>query len=780
MKTNTNNPDTQQLASEVTDPVCGMKIDSENAAEVIDYQSHKYHFCSSSCAQKFKGNPKQYLEPIEDRPVPFAPKDANYTCPMHPEVQQVGPGSCPKCGMALEPMDSSVEQDDGELRDMTRRFIISAVFTLPLLFVAMGNLLPGQPVDKLMGHTTARWSELFLATPVILYCAWPFFVRAISSVKHKSPNMFTLVGMGVGVAYVFSLVATLIPGIFPESFRDELGQVAVYFEAAAFITMLVLLGQVLELRARSQTGSAIRELLELAPPTALLIDSDGHDKEVPIEQLKVRDRVRVRPGDKIPIDGVVVEGRSTVDESMITGEPVPVVKETGVQVTGGTVNTTGSFVLIVEKVGSETMLAQIVQMVADAQRSRAPIQKLVDAVAAWFVPAVILVAIVSFVLWSIFGPSPAMAYALIASISVLIIACPCALGLATPMSIMVAAGKGAKNGVLIKDAEALEIFGKITTVVVDKTGTLTEGKPKLVDVHSVDGIDQRRMLSLIAAAERSSEHPLASAIVKGAVERGVDQLDVSTFESITGKGITATVDGVEIGIGSPKMMLAMDIDPSSLSSLADDARRQGQTAMLIAIGGQLAGMIAVADPIKESTPGAIEAMHKLGLRVVMLTGDNETTAMAIASKLNIDEVKADVLPQEKAAIVKGFQEQGERVAMAGDGVNDAPALAQADIGIAMGTGSGVAIESAGITLIGGDLRGLVRARKLSTSTMRNIRQNLFFAFVYNAAGVPVAAGVLYPLFGERALLSPLIAAVAMSLSSVSVIANALRLRRVQL
>tara|TARA_R110002073_G_scaffold119869_1_gene261462 strand:- start:468 stop:2246 length:1779 start_codon:yes stop_codon:yes gene_type:complete len=592
--------------------------------------------------------------------------------------------------------------------------------------------------------------------------------------------MFTLVGMGVGVAYVFSVVATLLPGIFPESFRDEIGQVAVYFEAAAFITMLVLLGQVLELRARSQTGSAIRELLELAPPTALILDSDGHDKEVPVEQLNVGDRVRVRPGDKIPIDGVVIEGHSSVDESMITGEPVPVAKEAGVQVTGGTVNTTGSFIFEVERVGSETMLAQIVQMVSDAQRSRAPIQKLVDAVSAWFVPAVIVIAVISFVLWSTLGPSPAMAYALIASISVLIIACPCALGLATPMSIMVAAGKGAKNGVLIKDAEALEVFGKITTVVVDKTGTLTEGKPKLVEVHSIDGIDQKRMLSLIAAAERSSEHPLASAIVKGAVERGVDQLDVSSFESITGKGITATVDGVQVGIGSPKMMLAMDIDPSPLSSLADDARREGQTAMLVAMGGHLAGMISVADPIKESTPGAIEAMHKLGLRIVMLTGDNETTARAIASKLNIDDVKADVLPQEKAEIVKSYQDQGERIAMAGDGVNDAPALAQADIGIAMGTGSGVAIESAGITLIGGDLRGLVRARKLSTSTMRNIRQNLFFAFVYNAAGVPVAAGVLYPMFGERALLSPLIAAVAMSLSSVSVIANALRLRRVRL
>ncbi len=763
-----------------TDPVCGMKIDPSSASESFEYQSEMYHFCSGSCASKFKGDPQKYLIPVNERPIGDTPKDTVYTCPMHPEIQQVGPGSCPKCGMALEPMDASVEQDDTELKDMTKRFVASALFTIPLLFIAMGNLLPGQPVDKLMGHSTARWAEFILATPVIFYCAWPFFERAVQSVKNMSPNMFTLVGMGVGVAYIFSLVATFAPSIFPDAFRNESGFVAVYFEAAAFITMLVLLGQVLELRARSQTGSAIRELLELAPPTAMLIGDDGTDTEVPVEQLKAGDRVRVRPGDKVPIDGVVIDGKSTVDESMITGEPVPVTKEQGTQVTGGTVNMTGAFVMEVERIGADTMLAQIVQMVADAQRSRAPIQKLVDAVAAWFVPVVIVVAVLSFVAWSIFGPSPSMAYALIASISVLIIACPCALGLATPMSIMVAAGKGAQNGVLVKDAEALEIFEKITTIVVDKTGTLTEGKPKLVDVQTVDGIDERRMLSLIAAAEKSSEHPLASAIVRGSVDRGIDSLDVDQFESITGKGIRATVDGVEIGIGSPKMMLAMDIDPSSLKDAADEARRQGQTAMLIAISGHLAGMIAVADPIKESTPGAIEAMHKLGLRVVMLTGDNETTARAIAAKLNIDEVKADVLPQQKAEVIKEFQERGELVAMAGDGVNDAPALAQANIGIAMGTGSGVAIESAGITLIGGDLRGLVRARNLSASTMRNIRQNLFFAFVYNAAGVPIAAGVLYPLFGKAALLSPLIAAVAMSLSSVSVIANALRLRSVRL
>lgn len=713
-------------------------------------------------------------------PAPMGPADSTaiYTCPMHPEVRQVGPGSCPKCGMALEPVDVGAEQDDTELRDMTRRFIVSAIFTAPLLVITMGNLFPDQPIDRLIGHAVAQWAELVFATPVILYCAWPFFVRAAQSVRNMSPNMFTLVGMGVGVAYLFSVVATLAPGIFPPAFRDDAGQVDVYFEAAAFITMLVLLGQVLELRARSQTGSAIRELLELAPPTAILVGENGADAEVPIERLKVGDRVRVRPGDKVPIDGVVTEGRSAVDESMITGEPIPVSKEPGLPVTGGTVNMTGSFVMKVDRVGSDTMLAQIVQMVADAQRSRAPIQKMVDAVAAWFVPAVIVVAIISFVVWSIIGPSPAMAYALIAAISVLIIACPCALGLATPMSIMVAAGKGAQNGVLIKDAEALETFEKITTIVVDKTGTLTEGKPRLVAVQTVAGIDERRMLSLVAAAERSSEHPLASAIVAGATERGIDPYEAEGFDSITGKGIRATVDSVEVGIGSPKMMESMGIDSSSLKASADEARRQGQTAMLVGIDGHLAGMIAVADPIKESTRSAIEAMHKLGLRVVMLTGDNETTARAIAAQLDIDDVRADVLPQQKADVIKELQSAGERVAMAGDGVNDAPALAQADIGIAMGTGSGVAIESAGMTLIGGDLRGLVRARKLSASTMRNIRQNLFFAFVYNAAGVPIAAGVLFPIFGL--LLSPMIAAAAMSLSSVSVIVNALRLRHLKL
>jgi len=763
------------------DPVCGMTLQPGKEVDSQEHGGRTYLFCSDKCAAKFRADPERYLaepDPANASEAPESDEKAIYTCPMHPEIRQVGPGSCPKCGMALEPVDAGAEQDDSELRDMTRRFIVSAVLTTPLLVISMGNLLPGQPIDRLIGAATARWSELALATPVILYCAWPFFVRAAQSVRHKSPNMFTLVGMGVGVAYVFSVIATLAPGIFPDAFRDDAGQVDVYYEAAAFITMLVLLGQVLELRARSRTGSAIRELLELTPPTAVLIGDDGADTQVPVEQLKAGDRVRVRPGDRVPIDGVVIEGHSAVDESMITGEPIPVNKEQGAPVTGGTVNMTGSFVMQVERVGADTMLAQIVQMVADAQRSRAPIQKLADTVSAWFVPAVIVAAILAFVIWSFVGPAPAMAFALIAAISVLIIACPCALGLATPMSIMVAAGKGAQNGVLIKDARALETFEKITTIVVDKTGTLTEGKPKLVDVRTVGDTDEQRMLALIAAAERSSEHPLASAIVAGVLERGVAPLEATGFESVTGKGIRATVDSVEVGIGSPKMMREMGVDPSPLEPAADEARRQGQTAMLVAIDGALAGLIAVSDPIKESTRGAIEAMHQLGLAVVMLTGDNEITAGAIADRLGIDRVEADVLPQQKADVIKALQARGERVAMAGDGVNDAPALAQADIGIAMGTGSGVAIESAGMTLVGGDLRGLVRARKLSASTMGNIRQNLFFAFIYNAAGIPIAAGVLYPVFGL--LLSPMIAAAAMSMSSVSVIVNALRLRRLKL
>ncbi|MFT5424999.1 MAG: Cu+-exporting ATPase [Phycisphaerales bacterium] len=766
----------------VKDPVCGMTVDPDSAAGSTEHGGTTYHFCSRSCKAKFKAAPEKYLAPRPGGPAHKDDEGTIYTCPMHPEVRRNGPGSCPKCGMALEPVDAGAEQDDTELREMTRLLIVSAVLTAPLLVITMGSLIPGDPIGDLLGHRAARWAELLLATPVVLYGAWPFFVRAYRSVLNRSPNMFTLIGMGVGVAYLFSLVATFWPGVFPETFRDEEGRVAVYFEAAAFIITLVLVGQVLELRARSQTGSAIRELLELAPQTAVLVGADERggddDREIPVEQLRAGDRVRVRPGDKVPIDGEVIDGQSTVDESMISGEPVPVSKQPGDDVTGGTVNRTGSFVMEVRRTGSDTMLAQIVQMVGEAQRSRAPIQRLVDSIAAWFVPAVILIAAVAFVAWSLFGPSPAMAYALISSISVLIIACPCALGLATPMSIMVGTGKGAQSGVLIKDAEALETFEKVTTVVVDKTGTLTEGKPRLVVVRTIEGVDEREMLSRVAAAERMSEHPLAAAIVAGAKDRGIDPLEARGFESVTGKGIRTTVDSVEVGIGSPSMMREMGVDPSPLRNSADEARRQGQTVMLVAMDGRLAGMLAVADPVKESTPGAIEALHALGLRIVMLTGDNETTARAIAEQLGIDDVRADVLPRQKAEVIKKLQGMGERVAMAGDGVNDAPALAQADIGIAMGTGSGVAIESAGITLVGGDLRGLVRARKLSVATMRNIRQNLFFAFVYNAAGVPIAAGVLYPVFGV--LLSPMIAAVAMSLSSVSVIANALRLRKARL
>ena len=638
----------------------------------------------------------------------------------------------------------------------------------------MGNMLFGHPFESWIGPAVGQWAELALATPVVLWCAWPFFVRGVRSIRAVQPNMWTLISIGVAIAYVFSVIATIAPGMFPEALRDDDGRVGVYFEAAAVIVTLVLLGQVMELRARRQTGGAIRELLELAPPTARRLSDDGNEEDVPVEELRPDDRVRVRPGDKVPIDGSVVEGRSTVDESMLTGEPVPVEKSEGDEVTGGTVNKTGSFVMQVSRTGAETTLAQIVQMVAEAQRSRAPIQRIADAVAAWFVPVVVVVAIIAFVVWLLFGPSPAFSYALIAAVSVLIIACPCALGLATPMSIMVAAGQGAKQGVLVKNAAALEAFEKIDTVVVDKTGTLTEGKPKLVAAEVQEGHDETRVLALLAAAERGSEHPLAEAIVTGLEDRTDHRFDATDFDSLTGKGIVATVDGARVAIGSPALMNDEGVDVSGLADQADEQRRKGGTAMFAAIDGRLAALLAVADPIKETTKGAIDELHRSGLTVVMLTGDNRTTAEAIAEQLGIDRVEAEVLPEQKAEVIRKLQEEGHQVAMAGDGVNDAPALAQADIGVAMGTGAGVAIESAAITLVGGDLNGLVRARELSRATMRNIRQNLFFAFAYNTAGVPIAAGVLYPFFGV--LLSPMIAAAAMSFSSVSVILNALRLR----
>lgn len=785
---------TQETRARI-DPVCGMSVSPGNAAERFEHDGTEYFFCSTGCAEKFRADPARYPEKQDegahhsDHPCcdheakadsaakREGPKDAIYTCPMHPEVRQVGPGDCPKCGMALEPIDATSEQDDTELREMTRRFWIATLFSAPLLVYVMGNMLFGHPFDSWIGPALGQWAELLLATPVVLWCAWPFFVRGARSIRAVQPNMWTLISIGVAIAYVFSVVATIAPGLFPEALRGDDGRVGVYFEAAAVIVTLVLLGQVMELRARRQTGGAIRELLELAPPTARRLSDDGNEEDVSVEELRPDDRVRVRPGDKVPIDGSVVEGRSTVDESMLTGEPVPVRKSEGDEVTGGTVNKTGSFVMRVSRTGAETTLAQIVQMVADAQRSRAPIQRIADAVAAWFVPAVVVVAIIAFVVWLLIGPSPAFSYALIAAVSVLIIACPCALGLATPMSIMVAAGQGAKQGVLVKNAAALEAFEKIDTVVVDKTGTLTEGKPKLVVVDVQSGFDERRVLALMAAAERGSEHPLAEAIVAGLEDRTDRRFDATDFDSVTGKGIVATVDGARVAIGSPALMLNEGVDVAALADQADEQRRKGGTAMFAAIDRQLAALLAVADPIKETTKGAIDKLHRNGLTVVMLTGDNRTTAEAIAEQLGIDRVEAEVLPEQKAVVIRKFQEEGHQVAMAGDGVNDAPALAQADIGVAMGTGAGVAIESAAITLVGGDLNGLVRARELSRATMRNIRQNLFFAFIYNTAGVPIAAGVLYPFFGV--LLSPMLAAAAMSLSSLSVIGNALRLKLIR-
>lgn len=702
-----------------------------------------------------------------------------YTCPMHAEVRQDHPGACPICGMALESLGvGSAEDEDAEFKDMRRRFWISAVFTVPLAIYAMGDLIPGQPFQGLLDARMAQWAQLLLAIPVVLWGGWPFFVRGVNSVRTMNLNMFTLIGLGVAVAFVFSLIATLFPDIFPASFRDAEGRVAVYYEAAAVITTLVLLGQVLELKARSQTSSAIRQLLELAPPIARRLSDDGSEEDISLELVRAGDRLRVRPGEKVPVDGVVLDGHSTVDESMITGEPMPVAKAESDKVTGGTVNQTGGFVMRAERVGSDTLLAQIVHMVSEAQRSRAPIQKLADTVAGYFVPAVILVAIITFVVWAVVGPVPAMAYAIINAVAVLIIACPCALGLATPMSIMVGTGKGAQHGVLIKNAEALETFEKIEILVVDKTGTLTEGRPKLVMVEVTDGIDEAEFLSLAGSLERSSEHPLAAAIAAGAEERGATFHEVNDFTSITGKGVRGTVNGRQVALGNARLIEEETPVPDALLDAAEQYRAEAQTVMFMSVDGAPAGIIGVADPIKETTPEALELLHEAGIKVVMLTGDSRATAEAIARQLGIDEVEAEVLPEDKNRIIRELQEKGRKVAMAGDGINDAPALAQADVGVAMGTGTDVAMESAGVTLVKGDLRGVARARRLSQATMRNIRENLFFAFVYNSLGVPVAAGVLYPFFGI--LLSPIIAAAAMSLSSVSVIGNALRLRRARL
>ena len=714
------------------------------------------------------------LEPA-GRP-PLATR-TEWTCPMHPEIAQAEPGNCPICGMALEPRGVTTHEDEEnpELRDMTRRFWLAAVFTIPLFIISMGDLLPGEPISQLLSPRARTWLELALATPVCLWSAWPFYVRFAQSLKNRSLNMFTLIGLGVSVAYGYSLVAALAPQIFPESFRGHGGQVAVYFEAAGVIVTLILLGQVLELRARGRTGAAIKELLGLAAKTARRIREDGSDEDVPLEAVHVGDELRVRPGEKVPVDGVVVRGVSTVEESMVTGEPIPVAKQEGDQVIGATVNGTGMLIIRAEKVGADTLLSRIVAMVAEAQRSRAPIQKLADTVSGYFVPIVIAVAAATFVVWGWVGPEPRMAHALINAVAVLIIACPCALGLATPMSIMVAMGKGASLGVLFKDAEAIEVMRKVDTLVVDKTGTLTAGKPALVSVETAPSVDAGELLSLAASLELASEHPLAEAVVVGAVERGAATSRVDSFESRTGRGVIGRVAGRTVALGNRKMLDEMGVAPGSLEERADSLREEGQTVMFVVVDGDVGAILGVADPIKDSTPDAIAALHAEGLRLVMLTGDNRKTAEAVAARLSIDEVIAGVLPDQKADAIKRLQESGSIVAMAGDGINDAPALAQADVGIAMGTGTDVAIESAGVTLVKGDLRGIVRARKLSRATMRNIKQNLFFAFVYNSLGVPIAAGVGYPFFGL--LLSPMIAAAAMSFSSVSVIANSLRLRR---
>ena len=703
-----------------------------------------------------------------------------WTCPMHPEVRETSNTGCPICGMALEPenVSLSAEEDTLELDSMTLRFWVGAALSIPLFIYAMGDLIPGRPFEGLLPGAWPQWIQFAMATPVVLWGGWSFFARGVQSVRTMNLNMFTLIALGVGVAYVFSVVATAAPGIFPDAFRGMHGNVGVYFEAAAVITTLVLLGQVLELRARSQTSGAIRALLELAPPTAHRINDDGSEEEISIDHLREGDRLRVRPGEKVPVDGEIIEGKSSVDESMVTGEPIPVEKIAGDKLTGGTVNRAGGFIMRATRVGEDTMLSQIVKMVSEAQRSRAPIQRLADTVSGWFVPTVVVIAIISFIVWSLFGPDPAMAFAIVNSVAVLIIACPCALGLATPMSIMVGTGKGAQNGILIKNAEALETLEKVDTIVVDKTGTLTEGRPKLVLVESQAPFTDEELLALAASVERGSEHPLAEAIVEGAEERGVQIRSASEFSSVTGEGVEAIVDDRKVALGNAKMMKRISAYDESMAAKAEDYRREGQTVMFIAVDGKPAGLIGVADPIKETTPDAIKALHDAGVKVVMLTGDSLATAETVGAKIGIDEIHADVSPEDKNRIVRELQETGAKVAMAGDGINDAPALAQADVGIAMGTGTDVAMESAGVTLVKGDLRGVSRARHLSQATMRNIRQNLFFAFIYNALGVPVAAGVLYPVFGL--LLSPMIAAAAMSFSSVSVIGNALRLRGLKL
>ena len=761
-----------------TDPVCGMAVDPATARHRTEYAGKQYFFCGARCLERFSAEPERFVGGGEPA-APVGPGTAQWTCPMHPQIVRDQPGSCPICGMTLEPMVPAGEDaENPELRDMTRRFWVGLALSLPLLAMAMAGDFAKPALDALIAPGIAVWIQLILGTPVVLWAGAPFFQRGWESVINRSLNMFTLIALGTGVAYLYSLVAALVPSLFPVSFRTPMGEVPLYFEAAAVITTLVLLGQVLELRARSQTNSAIRALLDLAPKDARLVRDDGTEDDVALESVVPGQRLRVRPGEKVPVDGVVLDGHSAVDESMISGEPLPVEKSPGDKVTGATVNGTGGFVMRAERVGSDTLLAQIVHMVAEAQRTRAPIQKLADTVAGWFVPAVIIVAIAAFIAWSVLGPPPAMGFALLNAVAVLIIACPCALGLATPMSIMVGTGRGARLGVLVRNAEALELMEKVDTLVVDKTGTLTEGKPRLAQVVALGEVAEDEVLRLAASLERASEHPLAAAIVKGAESRGLTLAAPADFKSETGKGAFGAVEGRRVAVGNAALMEALGIDSEALEERADALRREGQGVMLVAIDGRPAGLVAVADPIKESAIGALRALREEGIRVVMLTGDSWVTADAVAARLGIDDVVAEVLPNEKASAVKKFQDEGRFVGMAGDGINDAPALAQAQVGIAMGTGADVAMESAAVTLIKGDLQGIVRARHLSRATMRNIRQNLFFAFVFNALAVPIAAGALYPAFGL--LLNPMIASAAMSLSSVTVVTNALRLRRARL
>ncbi|OGQ82041.1 MAG: copper-translocating P-type ATPase [Deltaproteobacteria bacterium RIFCSPLOWO2_12_FULL_60_19] len=801
------------------DPVCGMTVEESTAVGSYAHGGTTYYFCNVHCLERFKEDPAKYLAggyPRHDEPVREGPPGAAYTCPMdpevrqsnaapcpkcgmalepltvapaatrieyvcpmHPEIVRAEPGACPICGMALEPRTVTLEEEaNPELVGMTRRFWISAAVTAPIFFFAMSDLIPGQPVERLLSFGFLNWFQLVLATPVVLWGGWPFFARGWASIVNRSLNMFTLIAIGVGTAYAYSVVATIFPGLFPHSFRAHGGEVGVYFDAAAVITTLVLLGQVLELRARSRTSSAIRALLGLAPKSARLVRDDGGEEDIPLDRVRPGDRLRVRPGEKIPVDGVVLDGATSVDESMVTGEPIPVEKTEADKVTGGTVNGTGGFLMRAERVGGDTLLAQIVRMVSEAQRSRAPIQKLADIVAGYFVPGVVAVAVVTLIVWAIAGPEPRMAYALVNAVAVLIIACPCALGLATPMSIMVGTGRGATAGVLIKNAEALEILEKVDTLIVDKTGTLTEGKPRLTSIVAMGNEDESDLLRLAASLERGSEHPLAAAIVSGAQARGLKLSEARNFRSITGMGIVGVVDGRRAALGNARLLAELGIDPGGLAERAEKLRQEGQTVMFFVVGETVAGLLGVADPIKQSTQEAIRLLHEDGVRIVMLTGDSRTTAEAVAKKLGIDDFQAEVLPEQKGAAVKRLQAQGRVVAMAGDGINDAPALAQAQVGIAMGTGTDVAMESAGVTLVKGDLRGIAKARRLSRGTMRNIRQNLFFAFVYNVLGVPIAAGALYPFFGL--LLSPVIASAAMTFSSVSVISNALRLNKLEL